>query len=446
MEDVHFDQNGDAGSDKKGIIAKFLGNGHDQGRKRLLENFVSLSLLRGINYILPLITLPYLTRVLGVEKFGLVMFAQAFTWYFMNITDYGFNLSATREIAVNRGRTETISTIFNSVLIIKLALALTGFIVFSAIILIFGKFRGDWLLYLASYGMVFGYALFPEWLFQGMEKMKYITVINLTAKLIFIICIFAVIRSSADYIYVPVFYSLGFLAAGILGITIAVRQFKLKWQWPGLKNMKIRLVDGFHIFITGIMPQLYNNSATFILGLLTNNILVGYYAAASKVIEALNSIIYIISQTFFPYLNRRISSHGSFRNIIIGAGLAISLLIFWQAEFLVHFIFGPGYESSIILLRILAVSPLLIAVIVCYGTNFLLIINQDRLYLKITMIASLTGFATAWIFIPTLKHVGAALNIVFARALLSYLTYNASRKFGTVANTAKENVETAEIH
>ena len=270
--------------------------------RRIFSNFLSLSFLQAANYILPLITLPYLVRVLGPEKFGLISFAQAFTAYFQIITDYGFNLSATREISINRENKEKVSEIFSSVIFIKFGLFLVSLVLMSVIVFSFNKFRQDWLIYYLTFGMVLGQTLFPVWFFQGMERMKYITFLNIVAKLIFTFAIFVFVKHESNYLYVPLLNSIGFIIAGILSLWIIFKNFEIDFKISGLEEIKYHLKEGWYIFISTISGNLYGQGNILILGLFSSNEVIGYYAAAQKIVIALISLFQVISQSIFPYL------------------------------------------------------------------------------------------------------------------------------------------------
>ena len=212
---------------------KIIANTED--KKRLLSNFFSLSLLQLFTYVLPLLTLPYLVRVLGTEKFGLVMFAQAFIIFFNILVDYGFNLSATREVAVNRESKEKLTEIFSSVMSIKFILIVISFAILSIVIFLFDNFSDNIDLFYLTFLWVIGQALFPVWYFQGLEKMKYITIVNVTSKLIFTIAIFIFIKDESDYILVPILNGLGFIIGGILSLRIVYKDFNQDFKYNLLK-------------------------------------------------------------------------------------------------------------------------------------------------------------------------------------------------------------------
>ena len=168
-------------------------------RRRLLGNMASLFTLQGTNYILPLIIIPYLVRVLGPEKYGLVVFAQAVIQYFVIVTDYGFNMSATRDVALHRNDPDQVNQIISTVILIKFLLALIGAIFLTIMIFTIGNLYHHYTLYLAVYLTVIGSTIFPTWLFQGLERMRELTVLNIVSRLVTTAAIFIVVQKPNDY-------------------------------------------------------------------------------------------------------------------------------------------------------------------------------------------------------------------------------------------------------
>src|SRR5690554_5063636 len=211
------------------VLALFKKLTNSEDKKRLLGNFLSLSGLQVFTYILPLITLPYLVRVLGVEKYGLVMFAQSFIMFFNILVDYGFNLSATREVSVNRDNKEKITEIFSSVMTIKLLLLTVSLLFLTIIVFSFERFYADKELYFITFTLVLGQALFPIWYFQGLERMKYITLINVFSRIIFTAAIFIFIHEESDYILVPLLNGLGVITGSFYALYLIKKSFNQRF-------------------------------------------------------------------------------------------------------------------------------------------------------------------------------------------------------------------------
>jgi PST family polysaccharide transporter len=386
--------------------------------KRLFSNFISLSVLQAANYLLPLITLPYLVRVLGPEKYGLVSFAQAFVTYFMILTDYGFNLSATREISINRDNKKKVSEIFSSVMTIKAGLLIVSFMLMSIIVFSFGKFSRDWPIYYLTFGMVLGQFLFPVWFFQGMERMKYITVLNITAKLIFTVAIFVFVHHMEDFLYVPLLNTLGYIIAGILSLWLIFRDFNISFNPPSLSDIKHHLKEGWDIFLTTIAVSLYTTSNTFILGLFTNNTIVGYYTGAEKIVKAVQGLLAPISQTIYPYISKLVSESKERAIkfikklvIIIGTGsFILSLFILIFASPIVNIILGNQYHQSIIVLQILSFLPFIIGLSDILGIQTMLAFNMKSEFLKVIGRLSIVSVILFLILTPLFKQIGTAIS------------------------------------
>ena len=321
-------------------------NNIDKTEKRqLFLNFFSLLSLQGTNYILPLITFPYLIQVLGVEYFGLLAFATAMIMYFNVITDYGFNLSATREISVHRENQEKIVEIFSAVMTIKVVLMIVSFIVLMFIVFSFEKFSSDWEIYFLTFGTVIGQVLFPVWFFQGMERMKYISYLNIFSKLLFTAAIFLFVKEESDYYLVPLFTSVGFIVAGIWSQVLIYREFNVRFKLQSTSVLKNYLIDGWHIFVSRVYVNIYTTTNLILLGLFTSNTVVGYYAIAEKIVVAIGGVFQPANQAIYPYLARKYKE-----NFELFIKLITKIALVFLAMSFAFFIFAEYFKDTIVLL------------------------------------------------------------------------------------------------
>lgn len=388
--------------------------------KVLVKNFTSLSLLQLANYIFPVITLPYLVRVLGPEKYGLINFAAAFSAYFVIITDYGFNLSATQEISVNRNDEKKVSEIFSSVLTIKIILFFLSSGIFFLIVNMFELFSNDAGLYSIMFIGVVGIVLFPLWVYQGVEKMKYILIINVAIRSVTIVSIFLLVKVENDYLLLAVIYTITQVMTGITGLFFAIRKFDLRYLFPSKVQLLEQLKKGWNLFLSSIWINLYTTSNVFILGLFAPSSVVGYYSAADKVRIAFQGILSSMSQSVFPYVNKLlaesyqkfISFNRKLLKISFMIGIIISSSLFLFAEPIVRIVLGNEYSQSVIVLRIIAWLPLIIFLSNVFGIQTMLPLNYQKKFSQILFLAALINLMISFSIVPSYFEIGTAVSML----------------------------------
>lgn len=414
-------------------IKKLLEN---EDYKRIFDNILSLFSLQGFNYILPLITFPYLTRVLGPDKYGLIAFALAFIGYFQILTDYGFNLSATREISIHRDDDNRISHIFGSVMVTKFFLMILSFIIMFVIVFSFEKFRGDWLLYFLTFGLVIGNLLLPTWFFQGMEKMRYISILNIIISILYTSLVFIFIKNSSDYLYVPLINSIGTIVVGFYSLNLIKRQFNVHFYKPSLMDIKFQLKEGWHLFLSSIAISLYITSNRFILGFFVSNTVVGYYAVAETIVRALQGLITPISQSIYPYFSKLQSKNRSkaivqLKKILILIGIMsfiLSVILVLCSPLLVELLAGNEYLASIPLLQILVFIIFAVAVNNILGIQGLVAFGYQKKFSKIVLFAGIIHIFILIGLIYILGSTGAALAVVITELIICLLMYFSLKK------------------
>lgn len=323
--------------------------------KRLVENIVSLAVIQGFGFILPLLTLPYLVRVLGVEHFGVVGLALAVVMCFDIVVKFGFDLSATRDVSLHRGDNEKLSKIFSNVMGLKLVLITVSAPVFLILVNSIDVMSQHSSLYYLTFVLVVGNALFPTWYFQGIERMKYVTYLHLTVQFLYLALIFIFVKNEADYVYVALLNGLSSLLVGAVSIVILVCKFDVRFTLPKKIDIVKTFTDGFHFFLSKLASQGSRYYAVAIIGIGFGNTVVGYYVMAEKLFFAFSTIGGVLSQAMYPFMvkNKNLAIFKKIFCLSMFSGVLIITLAVFYHELLLLSIFGLNDQTVIAIFLIL---------------------------------------------------------------------------------------------
>jgi polysaccharide transporter, PST family len=407
-------------------------------KHRLIGNTFSLTVLQCANYVLPLVTLPYLMRTLDADKYGLVIFAQSFMQYFIILTDYGFAFSATRDIATRRSNPAEVATIFSAVLLAKLVLVALSFLIMLGLVTTVPKFQVDPKFYLLTFGFVVGQAIFPAWFFQGIERMEFVAMLNLLARLLFTVLIFVVVRSNEDYLLVPLMNAVGSITAGVLGLVIAVTKFRIRPVLPSFRAFTQQVRASHEIFVAKAATTLYTASNVVILGFFADNEIVGYYGTGEKIVRAVQGLTLPFSQAVYPYVSRLAheSPERALRFIrkvtwpLIAVTCAMSLALLFGAGLIERLMSGrtPGTMARVI--QIQSFLPLIVGLHIPFANCFLLGFGFARIWSRIIVGSGVLGLIVALVLVGVFKtgYIGLSINVVLTECLILVLSLLAFRR------------------
>jgi PST family polysaccharide transporter len=388
-----------------------------QDRKVLIKNFTYLSVLKTVATFLPLITLPYILRIIEFEKYGIIIMATALVAYFHSLTDFSFKITGTRDIAIFKHSQLKINLIVSRIIVVKTVFLIVSLLVLTTIIYMYEPFYENRLIYFLSVLSLLGYAFSLEWFFLGMEKMEYVSVIQISVKVIFTILVFVFINVKSDFWIYPLLLSSGVVVSAIIGIIVLITKFKFRFIKPKLGSLITLIKTNTPLFFNQFLPNLYNNTSTFLLGIFTSHDIVGIYGALKKVVSFGEGLLNKLSRVYYPFLNRKREAFHNYQKLMLTlSGLLV--ITFALLSPLIFNLLNIQFNYALAVFLILLIGTIGYAVYDIYGLNYFIIRRQDRLVVNNTLIASVLGLILAFPLIHFFGILGAAVNLSFARWLI----------------------------
>jgi PST family polysaccharide transporter len=365
-------------------------------RHSLVYNFSWLGIIQVCNFLLSLVVIPYTIRIVAPEGFGVIAVAQVVVFYLSVTTDYGFNRTAIRDVALYKNDRQRISKVFSTVIVSKLLISIIAFIVLLALVAIVPLFRTHYKLYLLAFSFVIGQAVLVNWFFQGLEKMKYMAVASLFSRLLFVGLVFLFIKQKDDAPLYLFFMGVGNIAAGLVSIYAARRMYKLHFILPTRSDIAFEIKEGWQVTVSNLSMTTIQYIGIFILRIFTNDIVVGYYSIAEKIYFAMKLMLDVFSQAAYPRVCRLLQQgidrvKEFFRRTylpFLATVFAGAAFIFICSPWIIKFFAGHPNDYTSLLLRLLCFA----VIIVCANIPACLVLlagDHKKNYMRIFSIGTL---------------------------------------------------------
>lgn len=409
--------------------------------RRFAVNVASLFSVQVANFLLPILTVPYVVRIIGPDKLGLLNFSLAYIAYFTLLINYGFEMAAVRTIAANRFDKAVVDKMFSEVIAGKIVLWVVSSVIFGFVTYLNPQFHEHAWLHICTYITTIAMVLSPFWVYQAMEDLGRVAVFNLVVKVLVTLSVFLFIREANDYVYQNLSLSVSQVAINAIALGIALKRFKITFAWPSVARLLNRFKEDSTLFFSSVMITIYASSTVFFLGLLSTSYQVGIFSAGTRLEGIARSFVALaLNQAFFPIVANAFGKgrENGLKLVrtaflpLVGLMVLITIGLQIIAPYFVTIFYGAAFADAIPVLRIVAFLPIIIGASNLLGMHTMLNLRMDKAFFAITAIGSVVGLSLNVWLIKGYGYTGAAYAWVLAElyimlAMYGYLHYKGVR-------------------
>jgi PST family polysaccharide transporter len=389
----------------------------------LIQNLKNLGIIQIANALHPILILPYLTRKVGVELIGLAMLGQTIMTYFSVLCEYGFNLSGTREVALNQENPKKLSEIFFSVYTIKLGIFFACILGFLFIHFLF-PIRHFFLIF-SAFGIIAAQVLNPFWFYQGLDDLKLVKNLSLIGKMVSVALTFLIIREKEDYIWINFLWAFGNVVLGFVFSIITIQKLKLRFEGIRLPVLRSYFKEGWPTFLTNFLINIELYSPTLFLSQMVNPYFFGCFTIAEKIISLFRVGLAVFFQATFATVNRlHLESFKAMKAYFRQVFRPFSYLTIFGCLLLTlvaHWVYGlvAGHldENGINSLRIMAFSPIWSCLSIPVFQT-MLAFGLNRSYVVSYFCSATFALVSGWYFPKIWGIMGTASSVMLTDLVL----------------------------
>ena len=405
-------------------MISFLKLVNNKTAKTLFANFTYLSILEIIGLLLPLISYPYVIRTVGADNYGVVVFCQAIIAYVVIIINFGYNVSATRKISENRTNVFKIREIYSSIVYQKL-LIFAICLVSGLFVLIFLKYDYSVIL-LGFIGLCIQEVFFPTWLFQGLERMKFITIITFVAKCSCLILIFLFVHDKKDYACIPVLYSIGGFFTSVLSVIILKKKFDIYFVKVSKYRMKEDFLESLPFFTSRLSAIVMERGNVLVIGTFFSYDMVAIYDLCAKIVSILKTPFSLVAQVIYPNVakSKNMLLVKKSIKIVLLFGAFVCLFVYLFAPNIILLLSDTSMLGAVSILKIMVLYVPIVGISYLFGASVLVVKGYSREYnlsvvysvlLYILMLLSFISFSKVNLYTMALAFVAPELFVALYR-------------------------------
>ena len=405
-------------------MISFLKLENNKTAKTLFANFTYLSILEIIGLLLPLISYPYVIRTVGADNYGVVVFCQAIIAYVVIIINFGYNVSATRKISENRTNVFKIREIYSSIVYQKL-LIFAICLVSGLFVLIFLKYDYSVIL-LGFIGLCIQEVFFPTWLFQGLERMKFITIITFVAKCSCLILIFLFVHDKKDYACIPVLYSIGGFFTSVLSVIILKKKFDIYFVKVSKYRMKEDFLESLPFFTSRLSAIVMERGNVLVIGTFFSYDMVAIYDLCAKIVSILKTPFSLVAQVIYPNVakSKNMLLVKKSIKIVLLFGAFVCLVVYLFAPNIILLLSDTSMLGAVSILKIMVLYVPIVGISYLFGASVLVVKGYSREYnlsvvysvlLYILMLLSFISFSKVNLYTMALAFVAPELFVALYR-------------------------------